>query len=322
VVAAIAGIAMASMSDGGEERVPLAVGIDGGHASWSSGEIDARAELGAPVTRHEWDPSSPVDDEEDVVLEAATDVRTRIQALLGGNELGDQDEYRDWVVEFIEFYGPGGSFWQEHPTLDAERYAITTVELGNEPYAEGVSAEEYADAIQPALEAVAELGLPVKVVIAGYAYGEDSSWVDTLYDDIPDLNSLIDSFALHPYWYGHDPAEPGPAGSFARIDTLRRAMDAHGAESKPIQISEYGQSTALCGEECVSEEHQAADLGAMVDAVASNHGWKVEFLSVFQLLDRATDSEERELQFGILREDGSPKPAYEVVRDAVQAHRG
>ena len=37
---------------------PLAIGIDGGYTGWSETEIEERAELGAAVTRHEWDPAS------------------------------------------------------------------------------------------------------------------------------------------------------------------------------------------------------------------------------------------------------------------------
>jgi Glycosyl hydrolase catalytic core len=321
LAATIIGISVASTS-GGEERGSLVIGIDGGHGDWSSTEINARVQLGAAVTRHEWDPLSPLEDEEDVVLAAATEIHTHIQALLGGNEIGDPIEYRDWVVEFIHYYGPSGTFWREHPGLDASRYAITTLELGNEPYLEAMSAADYADAIRPTLEAIAHLDLPVKVVIPAYVYGDDTSWIDTLYERIPGLNSLFYAFALHPYWYGHDPAEPGPAGSFARIDALRGLMDAHGAESKPIYITEYGQSTAACGDECVSEAQQAADLAAMIAAVASHSGWKVEMLSVFQLLDRGTDSNDRELQFGLLSEGGTPKPAYGIVRAAMQGYRG
>jgi hypothetical protein len=324
LAATVVVIYVATMSDRDQTRgaVSLVIGIDGGHSGWSSSEIDARAELGAPVTRHEWDTSSPVEDQEDVVLAAATEIHTRIHALLGGNEIGDPIEYRNWVVKFVRYYGVGGRFWREHPELSASRYSINTIEIGNEPYVGEMSAEEYANAIRPTLDAIAGLGLPVEVVIAGYAYGNDTSWVDTHYERIPDLNSLIHALALHPYWYGHGPAQSGPAGSFARIESLRAAMDSHGAESMPIYITEYGQSTAACGEECVSEQHQAADLRAMIDVVTSHPDWKVEMLSVFQLLDRGTGSRERELQFGLRREDGTPKPAYRIVRAAMQRYRG
>ena len=305
------------------EAGPLTIGIDGGYGDWSETETEEREALGAAVTRHEWDPSSEsVDEQDDVVLSAAAEVHTRIHALLGGNELGDPSHYREWVVDFIRRYGPGGDFWSAHPELDGSRYAISTIELGNEPYFGEMSAAEYADTVRPALEEIHRLNLPVKVILVSRVYGTDTSWMDTLYQRIPDLNSLFYAFADHPYWYGHDPAESSAAGPFDRIETLRTRMNEQGAGSKPIFITEYGESTADCGEECVSEETQAQHLGEMISAVASNPQWGVEMLSVYQLQDRGTESGERERQFGLLREDGTEKPAYSVVRAAMQQYRG
>jgi hypothetical protein len=300
----------------------LVVAIDGGHGGWSSAEIADREQLGAAVTRHEWDPSEPVDEKDDLVSTAASRIHTRIHALLGGNELGDATHYREWVVAFVRRYGPGGSFWSAHPELDASRYAIRTIELGNEPYFGGMSASEYADTVRPTLEAVDNLGLPVKVVLDSRIYGTDTSWMDTLYARIPNLNSLFYAFADHPYWYGHDPAEVSPAGPFGRIDALRERMDEKGAGSKPIFITEYGESTASCGGECVSEDEQAEHLLAMIVAAATNPQWDIQMLSIYQLIDRGTNSSERELQFGLLREDGTEKPSYPIVQAAVQSYRG
>ncbi len=299
----------------------LVAAIDGGYAGWSSTETTYRAQLGAAVTRHEWDPLDPVDAQDEEVQIAAEQIRTRIHALLGANQLGDATHYRDWVVAFVRRYGPGGSFWAEHPHLDASRYAITTIELGNEPYFGTMSEADYADTVRPTLERIDELGLPVKVALPVYLHGEDVSWIDTLFQRIPNLNSLFDAFAFHPYWYGHHPATPGDSGAFERIGTLRRRMDELGATSKPIYLTEYGESTANCGSECVSEAVQAEHLSEMIAAVASRPSWDVEMLSVFQLLDRGTDSTNRELQFGLLREDGSPKPSYAIVRAAMQLYR-
>ncbi len=300
----------------------LTLAIDGGYGDWSASETAERTALGAAVTRHEWDTSRPVDDQDALVLKAATQVHTRIHALLGENELGDPTHYREWVVAFIRRYGMGGSFWKEHPELNETRYAITTFELGNEPYFGGMTASEYADAVRPALEEVHRLGLPAEMILDSRVYGSDTSWMDTLYARIPNLNSLFYAFADHPYWYGHDPAETSPAGPFDRIETLRKRMIEQGAGNKPIFITEYGESTADCGSECVSEEAQATHLAEMIAAIVSHPEWKVEMLSVYQLIDRGTNSGERELQFGLLREDGTPKPAYSIVQAAVQNYRG
>jgi len=300
----------------------LIVGVDGGYTGWSESEVAQRADLGAPVTRHEWDPQEPVDEQDDVMETAVGEIHTRIHALLGGNELGDPGHYTEWVVAFIRRYGLGGSFWKAHPSYDEARYAITTVELGNEPYFGEMSATTYADTVRPTLEAIHNLDLPVSVALVSRVYGKDTKWIDTLYQRIPELNSLVDAFADHPYWYGHNPDEDDAAGPFDRIAMLRQRMNEHGANDKAIWITEYGESTAGCAEECVSESTQAEHLRAMVDAAASHADWGIRMLLLYQLRDRGTSSGQRELQFGLLRQDGSPKPAYSVVSGAVEQFRG
>ncbi|HXS47275.1 MAG TPA: hypothetical protein VN756_07410 [Solirubrobacterales bacterium] len=301
----------------------LAIGIDGGYSGWWDEEIQFRTALGAPVTRHEWDPNQPVNDQDDLVLAATTEVHTRIHALLGGNELGDANHYRDWVIDFIRRYGVGGSFWSEHPSLDASRYAITTFELGNEPYFGGMSPSEYADTVRPTLEAVQQLGLPAKLILPSYIYDRETQWIDTLYQRIPDLNSLFYAFADHPYWYGHAPSDTSGGGSpFGRIETLRAKMTEHGAASKPVFFTEYGESTANCGSECVSESVQADHIQEMIEASINRTAWKVEALFLYQLHDWATNSTSREQQFGLLRQDGSAKPAYAIARAAMQRYGG
>jgi len=300
----------------------LVVGIDGGYTGWSDEEIEERAELGAAITRHEWDPAEPVDEQDDVMEAAFGEIHTKIHALLGGNQLGDPTHYREWVVEFIRYYGPGGSFWDAHPELDESRFAITSVELGNEPYFGEMSVEEYAAVVGPTLEEINRLGLPVTVVLPSRTYGSDTRWMDRLYQLIPNLNELFDAFAEHPYWYGHHPATDDDAGPFGRIETARERMNEHGANTKAIWITEYGESTADCGEECVPEADQALHLQEMLNAIVSRSDWGVKMISVFQLRDRASHEGDREREFGLLREDGSEKPAYPIVESAMAAYRG
>jgi hypothetical protein len=300
----------------------LVIGIDGGHGGWSSTETTYRAQLDAAVTRHEWDPREPVNHQEALVLKAASQAHTRLHALLGGNELGSATGYREFVTAFVRRYGIGGSFWAEHPELDESRYAITTIELGNEPYFGGMSATLYADTVRPTLEEVKRLDLPVKVILPSRIYGTDTSWMDTLYSRIPSLNTLFYAFADHPYWYAHDPAQVHAAGPFGRIDALRKRMNEKGAADKPIYLTEYGESTASCGGECVSEAVQAEHLQSMLNGAITRTQWKVEMVSVFQLLDRGTGSSDRELQFGLLRQNGTQKPSYSIVRGLIQQYRG
>jgi hypothetical protein len=300
----------------------LVVGIDGGYTGWSDTEVEERTELGAAITRHEWDPAAPVDDQDEVMEEAFGQIHTKIHALLGANELGDPNHYREWVVEFIRYYGLGGSFWDKHPELDEQRFAITSVELGNEPYFGEMSATLYADTVRPTLEAIKSLGLPVKVILPSRVYGSDTSWMDTLYARIPNLNDLFYGFADHPYWYGRDPGTVSAAGPFGRVSTLRKRMNEKGASAKPIWITEYGQSTATCSVECVSEATQAEHLQKFINTALTRSEWKIETFFAFQLRDRSTSPSDREHGFGLLRYNGTAKPSYSLVRGLMQQYRG
>jgi len=300
----------------------LAIGIDGGYFEWSEEEVQMRAALGAAVTRHEWDINAPVNAQDHLVYVAAAKVHTRIHALLGANELGNAAHYKEYVVAFIKRYGAGGSFWAEHPELSEAKYAIRTFELGNEPYYGGMTANQYAAAVRPALEAVHTQNLPAKLILPSVIHGSDTSWMDTLYQSIPNLNEYFYAFADHPYWYGQSPSTPGNGSPLERIATLRKRMNEKGASNKPIFITEYGQSTADCGAECVSEAQQAIDITTLLTGVLTHPEWGVEMISFFQLHDWATESTNREEQFGILRQDGTPKPAYPIVQAAMTKYSG
>ena len=99
-------------------------------------------------------------------------------------------------------------------------------------------------------------------------------------------------------------------------------MNEKGAAAKPIYLTEYGESTASCGGECVSEAVQAEHLSSMLNAAIARTEWKIEMVSVFQLIDRGANSGDRELGFGLLRQDGSQKPSYSLVRGLIRQYRG
>lgn len=301
----------------------LTIAVDGGWGGWwGEADIAYRAQLNAAVTRHEWDPTDPVNAQDELVYTAASRVHTRIHAQLGANELGNATSYREFVVAFVKRYGLGGSFWKLHPELNEATYAITSIELGNEPYFGGMSAALYADTVRPTLEAIKSQNLPVKVILVSRVYGTDTTWMDTLYSRIPNLNDYFYAFADHPYWYGHSPEEGTAAGPFGRIGVLRKRMNEKGASAKPIWITEYGQSTANCGSECVSEATQKEHLQKILDAAINRTEWKIGLISVFQLRDRSANPTDREHGFGLLRYDGSQKPAYSMVRSLMQQYRG
>jgi hypothetical protein len=60
----------------------------------------------------------------------------------------------------------------------------------------------------------------------------------------------------------------------------------------------------------------------MLNAVLAHPQWRVEMLIFFQLHDWAMRSADMQRQFGLLRADGTPKPAYAIARAAMQRYRG
>jgi hypothetical protein len=99
-------------------------------------------------------------------------------------------------------------------------------------------------------------------------------------------------------------------------------MNEKGAADKPIWLTEYGQSTANCGSQCVSEAVQKEHLQKILNAAIARTDWKIGMISVFQLRDRSTNSSDREHGFGLLRYDGGQKPAYSMARSLMQQYRG
>jgi polysaccharide biosynthesis protein PslG len=91
---------------------------------------------------------------------------------------------------------------------------------------------------------------------------------------------------------------------------------ARGAASKRIWITELGNNTR--GDDAATEAEQAAYLTRYVE-MAKSYGY-VEGLLYYTYRDFCTDSGDKECWFGILRPDGSRKPAFDALRQAAQAN--
>jgi hypothetical protein len=84
-----------------------------------------------------------------------------------------------------------------------------------------------------------------------------------------------------------------------------------GDARKPIWITECGAPTGTAPV-AVSEETQAQTVRIMLRA-ARDVAWLGPAF-VYSIRDSGTDRSDPEQNFGILRRDFSPKPAYSVVR--------
>lgn len=198
-------------------------------------------------------------------------------------------------------------------TAVATRYRgrIAAYEVWNEPnlpgsWAPAPNAADYLQLLRrtyPALHAAD----PAAVVLAGGTGGGPTaipslSWYRSLYDG--GLKSFSDAIAVHPY-----PDAPAPrSGQMAQAFAIRELMSAHGDGDKPLWGTEVGVPTG--GTPSVDEQTQATLVAQLYEVWSSlpRRGPLIYYTL------RDGDALDREGYFGLIRADGTAKPAYRVLR--------
>ena len=245
----------------------------------------------------------------------------------------DPSAYADFVAHVVARYGPGGDFWAAHPEL--ADHAPQYFELLNEPYYPQYSAGRidpgrYARLVKAAGQAGKAANPRAKFVAAAESDVKPTgssdwvSWTDAMYDAVPDLNSYFDAVAVHPYSKNRPPDAPIGGyihDKFQRIATIHEHFADHGAADKPLWLTEAGWSTcADPGQECVSEEEQAAYTTKLFSMVRGVYRDFVGAVFLYRTSDLGpTGSSDAEQNFGLTHEDGTPKPAWRALRSVTGA---
>ncbi|HEY3021985.1 MAG TPA: hypothetical protein VGJ32_17430 [Solirubrobacteraceae bacterium] len=237
----------------------------------------------------------------------------------------DPGTYGAFLSNVVARYGPGGSFWRSRPRL--ARFAPRFFEVWNEPYF-GPFANlrpdpaEYARLVKAAVGAARRANPRARFLVEAETSiwdpdaRRDVDWVGDMYRAVPDLGDYADAVAVHPYSSlppGYRRDEPPVRQQTRRLEELHATLAAHGDGDVPLWITEIGWPTCSKGRTCVSEATQAQDLASAFDL--ARRRWRyVRALFVYRLDDlRGTG---RESAFGLLRLDGSPKPAWDAFRRA------
>ncbi|HEV7772794.1 MAG TPA: hypothetical protein VGO48_05840 [Conexibacter sp.] len=224
-------------------------------------------------------------------------------------------------------YGPGGRFWRAHPRLDA-RLAPRWFELWNEPYYRafsvgGIDPARYAAMVRAAtIDGRAANRSTRWLMAADLTYLDDSGqrheWLPALTAADPGLMSLIDGVAVHPYVFGAPGADDGiPLPfRFERTNEIARQLAQMGAARVPLWITEIGWSTCDKRPDCGSEQDQAQRIADAFTRVRSKPlSDRVRAVFVYHLHDFPNRAEsDREAHYGLLRTNGSHKPAWSVLR--------
>jgi polysaccharide biosynthesis protein PslG len=205
----------------------------------------------------------------------------------------------------------------------AERYAgkVGAYEIWNEPnaymfYAPQPDPAGYTDLLKAAYPQI-KAADPDATVIGGVVgsvvtYGDFTmnpiDFVDGIY--AAGGQPYFDALSFHPYQYTTQFAEGGylPDSPINQLAAMHDLMVANGDGSKLIWASEYGEPSSVAG-----EANQAAYLEDMLTTWRTLGYTGPSF--VWTLQDRNTASTDPEDTFGVIRSDGTWKPAAYVIQE-------
>jgi hypothetical protein len=126
--------------------------------------------------------------------------------------------------------------------------------------------------------------------------------------------SSFDAVGWHPYTF---PRLPGTANDldawfqlYGTATNLRSIMEANGDGAKKVWATEFGAHTDPQGAGYVTEARQAAILDQGI-SLWQSLSWAGPMF-VYRYQDTGTDQSDREQFFGLVRADGTPKPALGV----------
>jgi hypothetical protein len=304
---------------------PLRVGLVTTYAK-NLNEIDWVTDVGAKLMRHEFEHAPDAWD--DSFYRRAAQLGITVQPLINTSTVPSTDEaQKAFVAMFtahVARYGPGGSFWRENPSLNAA-FAPQVFEVMNEPYIywQGgpYNPGAYARLVQRTAEAVRPVNGQVKLAMAAATtyFGpsnDGADWIGALYSAVPNLNDYFDVVAVHPYAGNPDTCNPQFRWCFRQIEVIRSRFVARGAADKRIWITEIGNNTR--GSDASTEAEQASYLSRYVE-MAKSYGY-VDALLYYSYRDFCTNGSDKECWFGVVRPDGTRKPAFDALKRAALAY--
>ncbi len=212
-----------------------------------------------------------------------------------------------WWTRPVRYYPPKNpQDYADFAAFAAKRWqsSLAAIELWNEPNGNFLYSQDKAGdyaalvrAAYPAVKAVAPT-LPVLISMAG----TDTSFLSALYAD--GIRGHYDGIAVHPY------AQP-------TLDGLKalRAYEISQGDTAPIWVTEVGWSSSAVG-----THNQAADVTSVLQQLAALP--YVSAAELYEMRDEAFDPLDADMNFGLLYDNFSPKPAWYAFSTALSALHG
>jgi polysaccharide biosynthesis protein PslG len=225
----------------------------------------------------------------------------------------------------------------------AERYrdSIQYWEIWNEPnhayiWKPSPNAEVYAAMLEAAYTNIKAVNPGATVLSAGLAATGDEAdgsiapitFMSGLYRI--NANRFLDHVSLHPYTYPALPSHQAWWNRWQQIDPIRQLMESRGDGAKKVWLTEFGAPTNGPGDAFAVQQLDNFDYGTdfmteqaqkqlMEEALAfyrQRSDWMGPFFW-YNLRDEGGGNDTTEDFFGLLRRDGSKKPAYETYKKAI-----
>jgi hypothetical protein len=307
------------------------VGINAGSsAAW---EARIGSQVRPSVVRVDFDISTPVSSIAPTVAALASrGARVQLLATFIGRMPSTSDAQK--LAAWASAFGPGGTFWRGRSD---GKLAVRYIEFGNETNA-GYQyndcgpgcpdyrqrARDYALRFKDAQEAIdgGQGNRRVGLLAIGGESGT-STWVDGMYEAVPDLTRRVAGWIAHPY---------GPDYK-TKLGYLVAGVSAHGGGNVPIFVTEFG--IASDNGRCLSDNYgwpkcltyqQAADsLGRAITDMRSTYGKRLAQVLIFARVDLkpSGSTADREAYFGAVQSQGQDKgPLTTEVQKLLDANRG
>lgn len=230
-------------------------------------------------------------------------------------------------------WASSGGSWNDAPSNPADfgafaqfitsRYGaeLAAVEVWNEPEIdENLIASNLPEAYVQMVKAVyagAKLGDPAVPVLAGSLAYADVSFLRKLYAD--GMKGFYDGISVHPYADGANPANTAVTHSFLGGVESLHAVQQEAGDTTPEWVTEFGWPTGTSSG-ANNEQQQAEYLEQAFDLL--NSVPYVEAATVYQLRDMETNASNPEDNFGLLRQNFTPRPAYTALKAAMGSTSG
>jgi hypothetical protein len=173
----------------------------------------------------------------------------------------------------------------------------------------------YAALVEAAAPRIRDADPGTEVVVGSIAPADDgpaelspATFVTGLYDHLDP--ALFDAISVHPYSYPAYATGRQSWNTFFRLHELHDIMARSGDGETLIWLTEYGAPTGTA-DNAVSEREQADMLTVGVEE--ARRRCYTGPLYVYSLRDAGTDAADPEDNFGVLRADRAPKPAYAAL---------